>query len=86
MAARPPKQRLQIGFEDNFEILSVSVIYLEDPQDEFGMTQEKLEWVILTDGTKARKKTMRINTGFLLGVIGVGLGAASLALAIVAAV
>lgn len=84
MAARSPRQRLQIGFEDNFEILSVTVTYLEGPQDQADISQESLKWIVLEDGTRAHVKTMKINTGFLLGIIGIGLGVASLALAVVA--
>lgn len=83
MAAPPESRRLQIGFDDNFEVIKATLIYLDEPIDQSDPRQETLEWVILPSGERTRAKTVfRMNTGILLGVISIGLGTVSIVLAI----
>lgn len=80
MSSPPRKRRLHVGFENDFEILKVTVTYLEDSLGQSGLQNETLEWV---ETTEVQVRTVfRVNTGFLLGMISVGLGAFGIALTI----
>lgn len=74
--------RLSAGFKDDFEILEVVIEEIAD-----GTGSEEIEDVetVLDDEVLARQKqeenrltTYRMSTGFVLGLVGVGLGLLSL--------